>query len=182
MLDNTFHETDNVQLGFHDRYDSRALDDQNYARAFHYPFQAAAGNPMSENTFREADNVQPGFLDSRYAGHGLDDHNYARAFDRSIRFTAVDSTPEKSGREAGGLDFTADSLEHGTSNVHSSRFGAGGIRPTTEPAVPRNPARALSEHCQRIADEIWSYQGTAQSFGTDTIQLIGEPHTAPLVT
>lgn len=169
--ENTFREAESGSLG--GRFAGHGLDDQNYARAFDHPFQPAAGHSISDNTFREADNAQPGFH-GRYACHGLDDHNYARAFDYPIRFTP---TPANSGREAGGLDFTADSLELRSSNDHSSQFGAGGIRQTTEPAVHQ----ALNEHCQRIADEIWSYQSIAQSFGSDTIQLIGEPHTEPLV-
>lgn len=171
ICENTFREAESGSLG--GCFAGHGLDDQNYARAFDHPFQPAAGHSISDNTFREADNVRPGVY-GRYTCHELDDHNYARAFDYPIRFTP---TPENSGRETGGFDFTVDSLEHRSSNDRSPQFGAGGIRQTTEPAVHR----ALDEHCQRIADEIWSYQDIAQSFGPDTIQLIGEPHTTPLV-
>ena len=171
ICENTPREAESSSLG--GRFAGHGLVDQHYARAFDRPFQPAAGHSISDGIFRESNNVQPGFH-SRYTCQGLDDHNYARAFDYPVQLTP---NPENSDRETGSLDFTAYSLEHRSSNDHSPRFEAGGIRQTTEPAVHR----ALNEHCQRIADEIWSYRDIDQSFSPDTIQLTGEPLTAPLL-
>lgn len=162
-------ETDNGQPHFHGHRDIDELNNPIHARAFDFPFQPAAIDSMTGGYLRGTANIQPGFLD----------HNSTGASDHLMRFTATDSIPEDPCRQAGGSDFTADPLEHRPPNGHSPRIGAGGIRSTAEQAVHRSSI--LDERCQHIVDEIWRDQGVAQSFGTDTIRLIGEPHMAQMV-
>ncbi|KAG2418572.1 hypothetical protein HFD88_001673 [Aspergillus terreus] len=169
------------QPGIQGRSASYQLDGQNYARAFDYPFQPASEILNSDSTFREAD-AHPDFTNGQYADDREDARNNARAFDHPTRFTAANPTPENSGCETGDLDYSTDSLDRRRpSNNYPSWIKAGGIHPPAEPAVYQNHARAFNEHCQRTMDELWSYEDITESFDTGTIQLVGEPHTAPLV-